>query len=525
MCGGLRTRGEGWWDACDVAGQGAVVTASGLMASYQDRPGLPAGRYPAVSGMLLGVLASGFPPAVAIQVCTPEGSPSAAAGGWARLADTDFLEPVLAGTDTLFDLASLTKVVATLPLVLLLHQRGRWSIDDPVARWLPGAPRSAVTIAQCLLHVSGLVPHRPYYETCAGPAEIRRAVIAELADAVPGPVAYSDLGFMLLGWAVEECAGEPLADLAAREVFGPLGMSSTGYRPRAPLARIAATEADGDQRVGGEQRSGTGVVWGQVHDDNAFALGGVSGHAGLFGTAEDLGRFAAALLTPDRHPVLSAETLALMTARHAGAGTEERVLGWRLRPEAWGDWPEGTFWHTGFTGTSLLVAPAIEVAVVLLTNAVHPVRRLDQIGGVRASVHRAIREARDFPVGGGTRGLSGWAVAVEDLGAVGAAGGGGAVGVQGDFPAPLVDRDPMVEEAVQRAAVHAGLPAVGQVGDVVHFARRRGLVAAAGPAAVLVAQDDRAADRGGDAGGVPDVQRQGRPGEAGAELAGAQEGG
>ena len=302
-----------------------------------------------------------------------------------------FPEPVPADADTLFDLASLTKVVATLPLVLLLHQQGRWSIDDPVARWLPGAPRSPVTISQCLLHVAGLVPHRPYYQTCADPAEVRRAVIAELADAVPGPVSYSDLGFMLLGWAVEECAGEPLADLASREVFGPLGMTTTGYRPRAPRPRIAATEADGDQRAG------MGVVWGQVHDGNAFALGGVSGHAGLFGTAADLGRFASALLTPDRHPVLSAGTLALMTARRAGAGTEARVLGWRLQPDAWGRWPQETLWHTGFTGTSLLVAPVLDVAVVLLSNAVHPVRRLDQIGAFRAQVHRAIRDALDHP--------------------------------------------------------------------------------------------------------------------------------
>jgi CubicO group peptidase (beta-lactamase class C family) len=280
--------------------------------------------------------------------------------------------------------------------VLLLHQRGQWSIDDPVARWLPGAPRSPVTISQCLLHVSGLVPDRPYYATCAGPDEIRRAVIAELADAVPGQVSYSDLGFMLLGWAVEECAGEPLAELADREVFGPLGMTSTGYRPRAPLERIAATEADGDQRPG------TSVVWGQVHDGNAFALGGISGHAGLFGTAGDLGRFASALLTQDRHPVLSAETLALMTARRAGAGAGERVLGWRVRPEAWGDWPEGTIWHTGFTGTSLLIAPASGLAVVLLSNAVHPVRRLDQVGAFRARIHRAILGLAVWP---GDRGL------------------------------------------------------------------------------------------------------------------------
>ena len=344
-----------------------------------------------MSRLLLDQLDIGFPPAAAVRVCTRDNTPYSAAGGWARLADADLPEPVPADAETLFDLASLTKVVATLPLVLLLHQRGQWSIDDPVARWLPGAPRSPVTISQCLLHVSGLVPHRPYYATCAGSAEIKRAVIAELADVVPGQVSYSDLGFMLLGWAVEECAGEPLAVLAEREVLWPLGMTSTGYRPRAPRSRIAATEADGDQRAG------AGVVWGQVHDGNAFALGGISGHAGLFGTAGDLGRFVSALLTPDRHPVLRAETLALMTARRAGEGAEARVLGWRLDPEAWGRWPDGTIWHTGFTGTSLLIAPALGVAVVLLSNAVHPVRRLDQIGAFRAQVHRAIRDALDHP--------------------------------------------------------------------------------------------------------------------------------
>jgi len=364
-------------------------SASCLSASYQALPGHSTDGYPAMSRLLLSQLAGGFPPALAVRVCTPEGSPYSAAGGWARLADAAFPEPVPPDADTLFDLASLTKVVTTLPLVLLLHQRRQWSIDDPVACWLPGAPRSPVTISHCLLHVAGLVPHRAYDATCADPAEIRQAVTAELADAVPGQVSYSDLGFMLLGWAVQECTGEPLSDLARREVLEPLGMTSTGYRPRAPLRRIAATEADGDQRPG--------LVWGQVHDGNAFALGGISGHAGLFGTAGDLGRFASALLTPDRHPVLSAETLALMTAWRAGAGAEARVLGWRLRPDAWGDWPDGTIWHTGFTGTSLLIAPALDVAVVLLSNAVHPVRRLEQTGVFRARIHRAVRGTLDYP--------------------------------------------------------------------------------------------------------------------------------
>src|SRR5580693_9982576 len=122
-------------------------------------------------------------------------------------------------------------------------------------------------------------------------------------------------------------------------------------------------------------------------------------------------------------------------------------------------------------------------------------------------------------------GTGGRAVAVEDFGAVGAAGGGGAVGIEGDGPAPLMDRYMMVEETVQGAAVDAGLPAVGQVGHMVHFTGCGGLVAAAGPAAMLVAQDDRAADRGGDLGAAADVQRQAGPGQAGAELPGAQEDG
>jgi len=361
-----------------------------LAVTYHELPERPADGYPAVSQLLLRHLAAGFPPGLALQVRSSSATSYQAAGGWAKLsraAAADREVPVPAEAGTLFDLASLTKVVATLPLVLLLHQRGKWSIDDPVARWLPGAPASPVTISDCLLHIAGLVPFRQYYLTCASPAEIRQAVIAELADAAVGPVSYSDVGFMLLGWAIESCAGEPLAELFAREIAGPLGMASTGYLPHAPLEQIAATEADGDQRAR------PALAWGEVHDGNAFALGGVSGHAGLFGTAADLGRFAAALLEPDRHPVLSAPTIALMTSRHAGSDPEARVLGWRVRPGQWGSWPDGTIWHTGFTGTSMLIAPALNTVVVLLTNAVHPHRRLAQTGQFRAEAHQAVLAA------------------------------------------------------------------------------------------------------------------------------------
>ena len=164
-------------------------------------------------------------------------------------------------------------------------------------------------------------------------------------------------------------------------------MTSTAYRPQAPLSQVAATEARGDQR------RNPGLAWGQVHDGNAYALGGVSGHAGLFGPAADLGRFAAALLTPARHPVLSAATIGLMTSRRAGDGDTARVLGWRTGQPGLGDWPSGTLWHTGFTGTSLLIAPAADTAVVVLANAVHPVRLPDHTAAFRRHVHRAIRAA------------------------------------------------------------------------------------------------------------------------------------
>jgi serine-type D-Ala-D-Ala carboxypeptidase len=366
------------------ARQRRLVPPPLLAASYQSQAGRPAEGFAAVSRLLLRGLAAGVPPAVAADVRTPHGAAYSAAGGWARLA-ADGEEPVAAESGTLFDLASLTKVIVTLPLVLLLHQQGRWSIDDPVARWLPGAPRSPVTISDCLLHTAGLVPFRQYYRTCGDAGALKTAVIAELAGAVPrGVVSYSDVSFMLLGWAVEQCAGEPLASLFAREVAGPLGMASTCYRPQADPARIAATEEDGDQRLV------PGLIWGTVHDGNAFALAGVSGHAGLFGTAADLGRYAAAWLRPEHHPVLAARTIELMKARQAETGDQARMLGWRTRPAEWGDWPAGTFWHTGFTGTSMLVAPALDAAVVLLTNAVHPVRRLTETAALRAGVHRAV---------------------------------------------------------------------------------------------------------------------------------------
>jgi CubicO group peptidase (beta-lactamase class C family) len=358
-----------------------------LTASYHGQHGRQADGFTGVSRLLLRGLDAGLPPAAALAVLSSRESCYRAAGGWANLGYGSDV-PVAASADTLFDLASLTKVIVTTPLVLLLHQRRAWDLDDPVSSWLPGAPRSAVTIRHCLTHTAGLVWHRPYFALQPDAQGLKAAVLAELATAVPGPVCYSDLSFMLLGWAVENCAGTALDVLARREVLEPLRMTRTAYRPTADVAGIAATEVNGDQRLRDV------AVWGEVHDGNAYALGGVSGHAGVFGTVDDLGLFAAALLRPRSHPVLNAETIRVMTSLQAANLGDVRGLGWRLKPAGWGRWPQGTFWHTGFTGTSVLVSPGADTAVVLLTNVVHPVRRLEETERLRAQVHRAVLRAR-----------------------------------------------------------------------------------------------------------------------------------
>ncbi len=366
------------------------IPAPSLAVSYHGLPGQAAAGYVAVSRLLLDGLQAATPPAAAMSVQSSGGLRYRAAGGWANLGyGTD--EPVAADAGTLFDVASLTKVVVTTPLVLLLRQRRAWDLDDPVSRWLPGAPRSAVTIRHCLTHTAGLVWHRPYFELLPDAPALKSAVLAELGAAVPGPVCYSDLSFMLLGWAVENCAGERLDVLASRDVLTPLGMTSTAFLPDAATRSVAATEVNGDQRLADE------AIWGQVHDGNAFALGGVSGHAGLFGTVDDLGRFAAALLRPETHPVLTEASIGVMTAPQAATGADVRALGWRLRPSGWGRWPRGTFWHTGFTGTSVLVSPAADTAVVLLTNFVHPARQPEETARLRARIHRAVLRARLVP--------------------------------------------------------------------------------------------------------------------------------
>jgi CubicO group peptidase (beta-lactamase class C family) len=345
-------------------------------------PRLPAKVRDQLTSDLLATINASFPSGFNLAVVDKTGTLLRAWGGYANRVD-----PLLfTERDTLYDLASVTKAVSTTTLVMWLVQEGRWRLSDPVEKWLPGFQRRDLTLFQLITHTSGLIPHRPFFHLGQNPRAIRRAVYDEAAQGgPPGTVLYSDLNFMLLGWAVANCAGQPLARLFHDVVATPLGMTHTRFLPsQRDRATIAATELNGDQRLTPE------LVWGEVHDGNAWALGGVAGHAGLFSTGDDLALFVQALLNPRRHLVLNARSITQMSSYQAGRPPDVRGLGWRLEPKEWGAWPEGTFWHSGFTGTSLLISPAANLALVLLTNAVHPTRDLDRQAKFRVTIHRTI---------------------------------------------------------------------------------------------------------------------------------------
>jgi serine-type D-Ala-D-Ala carboxypeptidase len=294
-------------------------------------------------------------------------------------------ETVATKEETLYDLASLTKVVATTTVAMHLVERGSLRLADRLRTMLPDYPRDDTTLLHLLTHTSGLIAHRPFFRDHQGRSDMQRAVYEEAAhDGSAGDVLYSDLNFMLLGWAIEACVGTALDEVFNQTVASPLGMHSSFFRP--PPSRrteCAATELDGDQRLE------TGLIWGEVHDGNAWALGGVSGHAGLFAPAGDVVTFVRALLDPSHHPVLGPTTIDQMTSYVAGTSPHQRGLGWSVNQDAWGDWPEN-YWHTGFTGTSILVSAKRGIGVILLANAVHPHRQLERQAQFRIDIHNAI---------------------------------------------------------------------------------------------------------------------------------------
>jgi len=285
---------------------------------------------------------------------------------------------------TVFDVASLTKVTVTLPAIMLLAQASKLSLRDPVQRYIPEFRHANVTIGHCLQHTSGLPATLPDYRDRFSRKDVKQAIFSQELDFEPGTqVQYSDLGMILAGWIVERLSGKSLEDFAKENIFAPLGLTCRFNPPDNWKDRIAPTEWDGSKYIQGE-----------VHDETCYRLGGVSGSAGLFSTAEDLARYARCWLYPERHSFLSRSWVdACMQFPMSGRG-----LGWQVwdgvEPalSCGAKWTIGSFGHTGFTGTSLWIDPMREIIVVFLTNAVHYGRN-NNIKQLRLILHEAVLDA------------------------------------------------------------------------------------------------------------------------------------
>ena len=305
-------------------------------------------------------------------------------------------------SDTIFDGASLTKVIATTPAVMLLVERGRLRLDDKVDRWIPGFEvhgKGVVTVRHLLTHTSGLRPGlsaKPAWNGVAKAIDLARA--ERLTTQPDTQFRYSDINFILLGEIVRLASGQPLDEFTAKHIYRPLGMRDTGFMP--PLAkrsRIAPTE-----RVDGT------ILHGVVHDPTARRMGGIAGHAGLFTTAADLSRFAHMMLNGGQfngRRLFKDETVRLMTSIHTPEGMKaRRGLGWDIdspysSPRG-NHFAVGGYGHTGWTGGSLWIDPATRTIVILMTSRTHPDGKGNVIALRREVATLAAEALRGFSFGG-----------------------------------------------------------------------------------------------------------------------------
>ena len=300
--------------------------------------------------------------------------------------------------ETIYDAASLTKPVVTATLVAMQAEAGRMDLDLPVARFIPewnsgpnGDWRKTVTIRHLLTHSSGLPAHEDYFLTLHSKREIVAAICQASLEYAPGSkTVYSDLGFILLGEILERATGKTLDLLARERIFTPLGMMASSFNPAKSLAaRIAPTENDVSFRKH--------LLQGEVHDENAFAMGGVAGHAGMFATAPDLAAFCQMLLNGGIYAhqrLLTRATISQFIASQPPA-SGARTLGWMTptpNSSSGRYFSAGSFGHLGFTGTSIWIDPDRRLFVILLTNRVYPTRENDRIAAVRPSVHDAVMQ-------------------------------------------------------------------------------------------------------------------------------------
>ncbi|MBV9573157.1 MAG: beta-lactamase family protein, partial [Acidobacteriales bacterium] len=303
----------------------------------------------------------------------------------------------LASTDTLFDLASLTKVVATTPMAMLLYQRGVLDLEEPLAGVLPefagdDPRRRKITLHMLLAHSSGLPAYEKLYLRAADREALVREALRVPLKADPGTHSeYSDIGFILLGLALEKIAEEPIDQFCQREIFGPLGMAHTGFHPPPPWhTAIPPTADDHDFR----RRK----IQGEVQDENASIMAGVAGHAGLFSSAWNLAIFAQ-LMIHGGVPIYVPEALARFVRRENFPPGTSRALGWDTpsSPSQSGKYFSPTsYGHLGYTGTSLWIDPQRGLAVTLLTNRTWPDCSNQAIQQIRPRFHDSVIEALEL---------------------------------------------------------------------------------------------------------------------------------
>jgi CubicO group peptidase (beta-lactamase class C family) len=310
-------------------------------------------------------------------------------------------EPVYGST--VYDLASITKVLATTSMAMLLYQSGKLFLEQPLAQILPtfaqdetaGSARHQVTLRMLLAHASGLPGYVRLFAGAQGPRELLDACLRLPLESAPGSRAeYSDPGFILLGHALEVIAGEGLDAFCAREVFAPLSMTSTCFRPPADWrSAIPPTEEDSTFRHR--------IIQGEVQDENCFLLGGVGGHAGLFSNALDpvlyaqclLGKHGSPGLTPHGKQVFTPEAIQLFTTRAALPLGSSRALGWDTpsQPSSSGKYfSTHSAGHLGYAGTSFWIDFERQVTIVLITNRTWPDRQSQAIRTVRPAFHDAV---------------------------------------------------------------------------------------------------------------------------------------
>ncbi len=298
---------------------------------------------------------------------------------------------------TLFDLASLTKVVATTSMAMVLYERGLLDLDAPVAAIIPEFTADAekdprrhdVTLRMLLAHSSGLPAYEKLYMKARTRAEILQAAVTMPLAANPATrAAYSDIGFIILGIALERLADEPLDRFCQREIFAPLAMTHTTFNPPAAIrGQIPPTAND--------QTFRKRIIQGEVQDENASVLGGVAPQAGLFSTAEDLAKFAHAMLNLGR-PILRPETVYLFTRRESAPTATTRALGWdtpSFHSQSGKYFSPQSYGHLGYTGTSLWIDPSRQLSITLLTNRTWPDCSNNAIKQLRPKFHDAVIEA------------------------------------------------------------------------------------------------------------------------------------